>query len=1276
MIKNELAEAQSELFELREQLRNSRLKGQALAKSPTRSAGRPNFGVGNFNRSSPSSIGFQVSNKTEENIVSPRRHLNLETRSSQQQQSNRSNRAAINSRDVTQIRDNYFDDKRRYERELLQVKIDARAQIDAEIKRCEEERDNAIAQERAEAALRLSHEVSEAQKSISAKARADLKLDLKRMQNKYNDRHEKEVEKIKSNYLRELKSVKASLTQELADAERRIERLRKSSLQDASDETERVTKLLKARHEEALRANEEMGKQNVERLESTKAREIQELKTTHAKETNKIIMEKSDTIRTYEAKIRELKKLHEAEMQHMEENSRERFVEFESNQNEKLLSIKAAQESKAVTEQQNITQHYEDEISKLKDRHEWSTQQIKEETKRLCVAEIEIKYIEATQTLQNQVARLNRELEQSENKQRNVKENMSRQHQDEVTTLTGYFTQNMNAMVMEHERKLQNLRNAMQKQQFDLSNMNTSKDQGMSQLLLQNTQLKSKVTQMEILIAEMRATNIKNVTDSKKVASAEMNDLQMQHDKLLQSTNHLNNSITNLKNENEKISTEKDTLQKLNQAQTKMIQELENKKSTLEMNNRILNEQNKDKDNVDAVLNKEIQNLKQQNDKLQMVRKELEADQVKLNSLKEDYARIKQENETLLLKGKETNNIVQGKTIALETLKAKYDALHDSNSVLETTFAALNSEKSKILSEKETLEKLNNAQKKMIEELQNEKIAMQLKNSTLIEQKKKKGNVDAIINAEVDSLKEQCEKLQSLNNKLSSVNSEIAGKKQALEKVNNTQNETIQKLENVHISLTSELEKLMEENFELKAANAALIVKNDDGNNDNSNSQLKTNVVSPPPGAALTNEKSQDVFCNYLWKIAQAGPSVGSSVKKLLQEIKDSKSDLFENDSNNNKPLNNLLEKISSNYVLDDEMDNSKSVVTTETITNKKVESLVVGKEEGLHKPTPSSDTIQMTSETFSSNTKDEKAILNINNSITDRKESISVEDLKLEVEQVEERNKMLVNDSLKSMEMQEDARDGTDIAEEKPNAIASSSLQRKVKQRRLSVSVVNSTAHDEDDLCNLLSPLEQEVYDALNLARTNPLRMKAQVKRMMTFLDHDGHLVFEWGKVETIEGHEAYLDCIEFLDKVKITEACHLNNSLLSLAKRLVVVNLDQDTNLLTGHIEHADEEMINEYGHAMTYKDNVEYGPWQTGMDFVIHYIVDDGDASRTNRDHLFAPTTRCCGISVADHELYGSACVMNFAEHFVEGHLLENLNEDSDDQVELGFSVHLRN
>ena len=52
MIQNELAAAQSELFELREQLRHSRLKGQALAKSPTSRAavGKHLIGKSSFNR--------------------------------------------------------------------------------------------------------------------------------------------------------------------------------------------------------------------------------------------------------------------------------------------------------------------------------------------------------------------------------------------------------------------------------------------------------------------------------------------------------------------------------------------------------------------------------------------------------------------------------------------------------------------------------------------------------------------------------------------------------------------------------------------------------------------------------------------------------------------------------------------------------------------------------------------------------------------------------------------------------------------------------------------------------------------------------------------------------------------------------------------------------------------------------------------------------------------------------------------------------------------------
>ena len=52
-------------------------------------------------------------------------------------------------------------------------------QMEEVIKRCEIERDTAIEQERSEAAMRLSHEVSDLQRTISAKAAADLKVELK-----------------------------------------------------------------------------------------------------------------------------------------------------------------------------------------------------------------------------------------------------------------------------------------------------------------------------------------------------------------------------------------------------------------------------------------------------------------------------------------------------------------------------------------------------------------------------------------------------------------------------------------------------------------------------------------------------------------------------------------------------------------------------------------------------------------------------------------------------------------------------------------------------------------------------------------------------------------------------------------------------------------------------------------------------------------------------------------------------------------------------------------
>ena len=84
-------------------------------------------------------------------------------------------------------------------------------------------------------------------------------------------------------------------------------------------------------------------------------------------------------------------------------------------------------------------------------------------------------------------------------------------------------------------------------------------------------------------------------------------------------------------------------------------------------------------------------------------------------------------------------------------------------------------------------------------------------------------------------------------------------------------------------------------------------------------------------GLALTNTNSQTIFCDYLWKIAQAGPSVGTSVKRLLQEIQDTKSSPLYNDDSDIAPLKALVDKIELNYPNQETTDAALSKVDTDS---------------------------------------------------------------------------------------------------------------------------------------------------------------------------------------------------------------------------------------------------------------------------------------------------------------------------------------------------------
>ena len=67
-----------------------------------------------------------------------------------------------------------------------------------------------------------------------------------------------------------------------------------------------------------MKMKENAVKEEMDRLQSLKNREVQEMIASHLAEKNRMLMEKNDCVRSYESKIRELKRFQEIETQKIE----------------------------------------------------------------------------------------------------------------------------------------------------------------------------------------------------------------------------------------------------------------------------------------------------------------------------------------------------------------------------------------------------------------------------------------------------------------------------------------------------------------------------------------------------------------------------------------------------------------------------------------------------------------------------------------------------------------------------------------------------------------------------------------------------------------------------------------------------------------------------------------------------------------------------------------------------------------------------------------------
>ena len=184
------------------------------------------------------------------------------------------------------------------------------------------------------------------------------------------------------------------------------------------------------------------------------------------------------------------------------------------------------------------------------------------------------------------------------------------------------------------------------------------------------------------------------------------------------------------------------------------------------------------------------------------------------------------------------------------------------------------------------------------------------------------------------------------------------------------------------------------------------------------------------------------------------------------------------------------------------------------------------------------------------------------------------------------------------------------------------------------------------------LSPVEEQVFNALNLARTRPWEMADLIESRLAYIGSDKIFRFNWGNVETIEGRPAFQTAMEYLRSIDPMDGFRLSNGM-THACQSHVQDIGSSGNV--GHVgsdgrrasarANANGTLKGAFGEA------IEFGPWQQGADFVIGLIVDDGRPSRDHRQLLFNPKIQVCGVGVGSHTKFGKACVMTLAHQYEE-------------------------
>jgi uncharacterized protein YkwD len=184
----------------------------------------------------------------------------------------------------------------------------------------------------------------------------------------------------------------------------------------------------------------------------------------------------------------------------------------------------------------------------------------------------------------------------------------------------------------------------------------------------------------------------------------------------------------------------------------------------------------------------------------------------------------------------------------------------------------------------------------------------------------------------------------------------------------------------------------------------------------------------------------------------------------------------------------------------------------------------------------------------------------------------------------------------------------------------------------------------------SFLSPLEREILDEMNLARTDPQRYATFVEQFKTY--YNGNQLRLPGRqtaIVTFDGPGAVDEAINFLKAAKPQQPFTVTRGMYLAAR-------DHATDLaLRGISGHKGSDgstpnaRLDRYGRwEGVVGENIVYDV-STAREIVIGLIIDDGTANRGHRRNIFDPSHRVAGVSVTDSPANGAKCVLNYAAGF---------------------------